>query len=149
MVKAHFIINPASRDFRCGKAWPGIKKRLIERGFDVVEHMTERIGHGAELSNQIRTEIEASGEESSLVVAVGGDGIVHEVASGLRGSNIPLGQIPFGSGNDCCITHGIPRNNLDAALDILVDGVDRSCGAWRLEGVAAVSYTHLTLPTSG
>ena len=68
MVKAHFIINPASRDFRCGKAWPGIKKRLIERGFEVVEHMTERIGHGAELSNQIRTEIEASGEESSLVV---------------------------------------------------------------------------------
>ena len=52
MVKAHFIINPASRDFRCGKAWPGIKKRLTERGFDVVEHMTERIGHGAELAHE-------------------------------------------------------------------------------------------------
>ena len=148
MVKAHFIINPASRDFRCGKAWPGIKKRLIERGFEVVEHMTERIGHGAELSHQIRTEIEANGEESSLVVAVGGDGIVHEVASGLRGSNIPLGQIPFGSGNDCCITHGIPRNNLDAALDILVDGVDRSCGAWRLEGVAAPTLDGYPSPPS-
>ena len=43
-----------------------------------------------------------------------------------RGSKIPLGQIPFGSGNDCCTTHGIPRKNLNAALDILVDGVDRS-----------------------
>ena len=62
---------------------------MIERGFEVVEHMTERIGHGAELSHQIRTEIEASGEETPLVVAVGGDGIVHEVASGLRGSSIP------------------------------------------------------------
>ena len=55
MVKAHFIINPASRDFRCGKAWPGIKKRLTEKGFDVVEHMTQRIGHGAELAHEIRT----------------------------------------------------------------------------------------------
>ena len=70
MVKAHFIINPASRDFRCGKAWPGIKKRLTEKGFDVIEHMTERIGHGAELTHQIRTEIESNGDESPLVVAV-------------------------------------------------------------------------------
>ena len=110
MVKAHFIINPASRDFRCGKAWPGIKKRLIERGFEVVEHMTERIGHGAELSHQFEQKSRQV-VKNALVVAVGGDGIVHEVASGLRGSNIPLGQIPFGSGNDCCITHGIPRQS--------------------------------------
>ena len=83
MVKAHFIINPASRDFRCGKAWPGIKKRLTEQGFHIIEHMTERIGHGAELAHQLRIEIESSGEEATLVVAVGGVGIVHEVASGL------------------------------------------------------------------
>ena len=77
--------------FRCGKAaWH--KKRLIDRGFEVVEHMTERIGHGAELAHQVRTEIEASSEAPSLVVAVGGDGIVHGVASGLRGSSIPLGR---------------------------------------------------------
>ena len=122
MVKAHFIINPASRDFRCGKAWPGIKKRLTEHGFDIIEHMTERIGHGAELAHQLRIEIESSGEEAPLVVAVGGDGIVHEVASGLRGSTIPLGQIPFGSGNDCCITHGISRKNLNQAIDVLING---------------------------
>ena len=60
---------------------------------------------------------------SPLIVAVGGDGIVHEVASGLRGSTIPLGQIPFGSGNDCCITHGISRDNLNQAIDVLVNGL--------------------------
>ena len=90
MVKAHFIVNPASRDFRCGKAWPGIKKRLIERGFEVTEHITERIGHGAEIAHQLRIDIESNNDESPLIVAVGGDGIVHEVASGLRGATIPL-----------------------------------------------------------
>ena len=148
MVKAHFIINPASRDFRCGKAWPDIKKRLIAKGFEVVEHMTERIGHGAELAHQIRTELEASKEDSPLVVAVGGDGIVHEVASGLRGSKIPLGQIPYGSGNDCCITHGISRKNLNQAIDILLNGVDRNCGAWRLEAVAAPTEDGYPSPPS-
>ena len=148
MVKAHFIINPASRDFRCGKAWPDIKKRLIEKGFAVVEHMTECIGHGAELAHRIRTELEASNEESPLVVAVGGDGIVHEVASGLRGSKIPLGQIPYGSGNDCCITHGISRKNLNQAIDVLLNGVDRSCGAWRLEAVAAPTEDGYPSPPS-
>ncbi len=148
MVKAHFIVNPASRDFRCGKAWPGIKKRLIERGFEVTEHITERIGHGAEIAHQLRTDIESKNDDSPLVVAVGGDGIVHEVASGLRGSTIPLGQIPFGSGNDCCITHGISRDNLNQAIDVLVNGVDRSCGAWRLEGFAAPTLDAYPSPPS-
>ena len=110
--------------------------------------MTERIGHGAELAHEIRKEIESDGDESPLVVAVGGDGIVHEVASALRGSKIPLGQIPFGSGNDNCITHGIPRNKLNDAIDILMNGVDRSCGAWRLEGVAAPTLDGYPSPPS-
>ena len=62
MVKAHFIVNPASRDFRCGKAWPGIKKRLIERGFEVPEHITERIGHGAEIAHQLRADFESKND---------------------------------------------------------------------------------------
>ena len=64
-----------------------------------------------------------------LVVAVGGDGVVHEVASGLRGSGAVLGQIPFGSGNDFAITHGIPRDDLDGALRCLKEGTDRPSGA--------------------
>tara|TARA_X000000950_G_scaffold221427_2_gene266690 strand:+ start:872 stop:1837 length:966 start_codon:yes stop_codon:yes gene_type:complete len=77
-----------------------------------------------------------------LVVAVGGDGVVHEIASGLRGSEAVLGQIPFGSGNDFAITHGIPRNDIDGALRCLKEGVDRPSGAWRLEA-------HPAAPTSG
>ena len=71
-----------------------------------------------------------------LIVAVGGDGTVHEVASALRGSDIPLGILPLGSGNDYAITQGISRKDMDQAIDVLFNGKDRLY-AWRLEGFPA------------
>ena len=117
MEPLHCIVNPASRDWRCGKDWPIMKQKLELAGFEVIEHITERIGHGAEIANELSND--ASLGDEQVIVAVGGDGIVHEVASGIRGSNLVLGQLPYGSGNDYCITHGIPRNNLDEAIEIL------------------------------
>ena len=113
---------------------------IEERGHTVKEYITERVGHASELAYFIRSNWEKSGTGGEIegkppvVVAVGGDGVAHEVASGIRGSELILGQIPFGSGNDFCITNHIPRKNLVKAIEILSEGVDRVCGAWRLEG---------------
>ena len=127
------IVNPASRDGRCGQAWPGIRERLTATGFEVEERITTAPGDAARFAAEAVDHLPAG----SLVVAVGGDGVVHEVCSGLRGSSLVLGQIPFGSGNDFAITHGVPRNDLDGAIDVLTNGVDRPSGAWRLEAVPA------------
>ena len=129
MAEIHCIINPASRDYRCGKKWPEIQELLITAGFSVHPHMTKRVGHAAQIAWDLRQQ-----GVKDLIVAVGGDGTSHEVASALRGSEIPMGIIPFGSGNDYAITHGIPRNDLESAVQILRDGKDRWCAAWRLEG---------------
>ena len=94
--------------------------------------MTEKVGHASEIAWGLRQE-----NVSGLVVAVGGDGTVHEVASAMRGSDIPMGILPFGSGNDYAITQGISRKNIDDAIEVLVNGVDRRCAAWRLEGFPA------------
>ena len=42
-----------------------------------------------------------------LVVAVGGDGTIYEVANGILGTGTTLGLIPFGTGNDLARTLGL------------------------------------------
>ncbi|MDD3400485.1 MAG: diacylglycerol kinase family lipid kinase [Eubacteriales bacterium] len=55
------------------------------------------------------------------IVAVGGDGTVREVAMSLIETDIPLGIIPCGTGNDYVRPLGIPTN-VDKAVDILLKG---------------------------
>lgn len=59
-----------------------------------------------------------------LVVAVGGDGTLNEVANGLLalpGDRPELAVIPFGTGMDFARSHGIPRK-LEAAIDVAREG---------------------------
>jgi YegS/Rv2252/BmrU family lipid kinase len=46
-----------------------------------------------------------------VVVAVGGDGTVHEVAKRLIGSTLALGIVPTGSGNGFARHHHVPMNH--------------------------------------
>ena len=136
MASMHCIINPAGRDGSTGKRWPKILERLKEDGWNVETHLTERVGHATEIAYELRNRFENE-DQKPLVVAVGGDGTAHEVASGLRGSSLVLGLIPTGSGNDLAMAHGLHRKKMDLTYQTLLNGVDRSVGALRLEGKAA------------
>lgn len=48
--------------------------------------------------------------DADIIVAVGGDGTVHEVAQGILGSQKSLGIIPCGSGDGLALHLGISRN---------------------------------------
>ena len=58
-------------------------------------------------------------EKPDVVVAAGGDGTVHYVVNGLFPSDIPLGIIPVGRGNDFARGLGIPFNPRQAANILL------------------------------
>ncbi len=58
----------------------------------------------------------ASGAD--LVIACGGDGTLMDVASGMAGSEVPLGYLPTGTGNVMAAELGIPRR-LDRAAELL------------------------------
>ena len=80
------------------KHWPEVEQALIEAGveFDVVA--TAAPLEAVSLAEKAHTKY-------SAVIAVGGDGTVHEVVNGLlrassEGETIPLGVIPLGNGDD-------------------------------------------------
>lgn len=104
----HFIINPIA-GVRSKKNIPELldtylNKEKINYSFQY----TERAGHGEELAQQ------AVKNQMDVVVAVGGDGTINEVAKGLVGTTTPLGIIPMGSGNGLARHLGIPLNIIEA-----------------------------------
>ena len=141
MVRIVCIVNPAGRDGTVRKRWPAIATQIAEEGLDSEVIWTERTGHAAEIAYSLR-----SRDDIDLVVAVGGDGTMNEVASGLRESSITMGIIPMGSGNDYARAHGIPLRNTKDAVSILKSGVDRRVGAMRIDGAPAPSLPHYPSP---
>lgn len=131
----HCIVNPAGRDRSVGRRWPQVKAKLEAAGFDVVAQHTEGPGDAARMAWALRDELDAG----EMVVAVGGDGTAHEVASGLRGSELVLGIVPIGSGNDLARTHGYTSGDVDAAISILREGHTRHVPALRLIGHPAAA----------
>jgi YegS/Rv2252/BmrU family lipid kinase len=78
--------------------------------------MTRGSGHARELAQ------EAAERGDPMILAIGGDGTVNEVAWGVLGSNTVLGLVPTGSGNGLARTLGLSRNPL-RALSQLETGV--------------------------
>lgn len=84
--------------------------------YDIVT--TQEKGDGTKLS---RNAVE---EGYDIVVAIGGDGTINEVATGLVGSPQVLGIIPVGSGNGLARGLRIPLNYRDACR-LIVHGQSR------------------------
>jgi YegS/Rv2252/BmrU family lipid kinase len=89
--------------------------------------MTREPGHATELAR------EAVVAQADLVIAVGGDGTVNEVARGLLGSHAALGIVPVGSGNGLARALRLPLRP-GRALAALENGVRRSIDVGRLNG---------------
>lgn len=110
MKNIAFIINPISGTQNKRKIPKLIEKWLNTERFkhDIV--FTEYRGHASELAEfYVRLGFD-------IVVAVGGDGTVNEVASTLRHTNTSLGIIPIGSGNGLARHLHIPTSIEKALL---------------------------------
>ncbi len=104
--KICFIINPVSGT---GK-WKGIEeniKKHLDSSFSPAIFYTEYSGHGTILA-------EDASEDCSAIIAVGGDGIVNEVAAGMMSTSVLLGIIPAGSGNAVANHFTIPLGHKEA-----------------------------------
>lgn len=88
-----FIVNPISGTKRKDNIVQSINKVLNKDFFEYEILYSEYAGQAGQLSSI------AASEGKDIVVAVGGDGTVNEVAGGLIGTETALGIIPCGSGN--------------------------------------------------
>jgi len=98
-----FIINPISGARRHRNISTLINKHLNKKKFQSEIRFTQYAGHAVHLSR------EAVEKGINVIVAVGGDGSINEVASQMIGSSSVLGIIPLGSGNGLARHLGIPR----------------------------------------
>jgi YegS/Rv2252/BmrU family lipid kinase len=115
MKKFTFIVNPVAGKGSGTKVFHSLQAELERRGigYELVE--TTAPGHATEAGRAAVTPI---------VVSVGGDGTINEIANGITGSRKSLGIIPAGSGNDFIKSVGVPRKPLQA-LQTLLGGVTR------------------------
>jgi diacylglycerol kinase (ATP) len=101
--RTRFIINPISAA-RHSDIEGLIRQESLMAGMQSEIVRTARAGHALEFAR------ESVRDQVDLVVAVGGDGTVNEVANGLVGSETTLGILPLGTGNAFARAIGVPIN---------------------------------------
>lgn len=107
-----FIVNPIAGRGKTRRIFPALLAKLEAIGLAFEAVPTAKPGEATTIARQ------ATEAGVPCVVAVGGDGTVHEVVEGLLGSPAALGVLPTGSGNDFCKAIEIPLD-LSQAIDVL------------------------------
>ncbi len=128
MLHAQVILNPAAGRGAARRAESGVARAFRAQGWAVDIVRTEGPGHGQELAAQ------AARQGAKHIVAVGGDGTVHEVANGLLRSysDAALGVVPMGSGNDFAKLTGVHGHDVASAVARLVTARSRRFDAGRV-----------------
>jgi diacylglycerol kinase (ATP) len=115
--KALFIVNPISG----GKKKDGVPE-LIEKHLDPASYkpvivFSDGVSHARQIAKEAVNKFD-------LIVAVGGDGTVNEVASALVGAETQFGIIPFGSGNGLARFLGIPMDTEQAVKTLNTGNIE-------------------------
>ena len=112
--KIVFIMNPISGTGSKASIPHLIDSTLNKELFEYEIKTTERAGHASHLAR------EAKEQHVDIVVAVGGDGTVNEVARAIVHSDTALGILPCGSGNGLA-RHLLLPMNLKKSIEIIND----------------------------
>lgn len=143
MGRTLIIVNPAAQSGAAAEAGEQLRRFLElylhdSSTFRLVQ--TERPHHATELAAQ------ATGFDT--VLAVGGDGLVHEVANGLMrigaAARPVLGVVPIGSGNDYARTLGLPEMARERDFAALVSCVPARLDVGRIEYAVPVDAADRT-----
>ncbi|VAI24571.1 unnamed protein product [Triticum turgidum subsp. durum] len=139
-----FVVNPSGANGRTGKQWkqllPFLHTRLADQ-CNICECITSGPSHAIDVTR------EAIKDGADAVIAVGGDGTLHEVVNGFfwKGSPVraldrgpdhltALGLIPLGTGSDFARTFGWSNDPRQAIDRIVRAGVKSKLDIGMMEG---------------
>jgi YegS/Rv2252/BmrU family lipid kinase len=114
------ILNPAASGGRGGRLRSKVERALTSRRLSFDLHPSEAPGHARVLAG------EAAARGTGLILVVGGDGTIHEVANGILGGAPPpppVAVAPVGTGND--FFRMLSSRNLEESLDSILGGETR------------------------
>ncbi|GAB3213665.1 diacylglycerol kinase family protein [Marinactinospora endophytica] len=112
------LVNPVSGDGRAEQRWAGPAGLLRRAGAVVRTERTRDSAHATEAAK-------AAAEAGDVVVAVGGDGLVRDVAQGVVAAGGTMGIVPAGRGNDLARRLGLPASPRELAR-VLLEGRPRA-----------------------
>lgn len=123
-MKYIFVVNPISGGSSKTKLIQDLNEFCVSNQLDFSIRHTAYAGHAKEIAS------EYFNAADTVVVAVGGDGTVNEVATSLIAAQAVLHVIPCGSGNGFARYHQVPLNHLDNLHKMLLQ-------------VGKEAYTHI------
>jgi diacylglycerol kinase (ATP) len=141
--KVTALTNPVSGHGAALRAAQTAIARLQHRGVEVVEI----IGDDAQDARYLAAAALERGTDALMVT--GGDGVVSNALQVLAGTDVPLGIIPAGTGNDHAREFGIPTKDPEAAADIVVDGWTETVDLGRIRDSEGVDKWFGTVAAAG
>ncbi|MDD4187721.1 MAG: diacylglycerol kinase family lipid kinase [Bacilli bacterium] len=93
-MKYIFIVNPVSGNKKHNHIIENIHKYMAINDLEYEIIFTKAKGDATKIAKSFTS------EKNIVIYSVGGDGTLNEIVNGIAGSNVRLGVIPAGSGND-------------------------------------------------
>ncbi|MDH3680376.1 MAG: YegS/Rv2252/BmrU family lipid kinase [Acidimicrobiia bacterium] len=125
----HLLLNPAVDGRRRAAADDEIRHCLRAHGHEVVELRPPA-------TDLVATTIaEARHEDVTRLVIAGGDGLLHHALPAIAGSDVAVGIVPVGTGNDFARALGLP-SRIEAAVEAAlaeptaIDAIATTDGRW-------------------
>lgn len=110
------LTNPMAGHGNAPHASESAVARFQQLGIDVVKVVGRDAAHARQLVE------EALGGEADALVVIGGDGVIGLALQTVARTDIPLGIVPAGTGNDHAREYGLPVGDPVAAVDLIAAG---------------------------
>ncbi|MEU6728057.1 diacylglycerol kinase [Nonomuraea wenchangensis] len=120
------LVNPAARGGRALRQLEPVARRLRAGGAEL------SVIVGSDAADALERACTAVAERPDALVAFGGDGLVHLAVQAVAGTDVPLGIIPAGTGNDIAAALGVPCKDPLAAARVVLRMKSRPVDAARV-----------------